>query len=189
MSDGTRLTDVQAIDLLPLIRGKVRKFIGGQQRHAEDRRDLIQDVFVGLLDRLHLFDQRRGSLGDFVATVVDSVLLNDFRHQHAAKRDRRRDRISLNAPVRDSDGNLTELARLIAAEDQQIESKLLDLLMDVSEMLRRLAPSQREFCEKLKTGSVAEVAEQEGVARGTGYRRLKSVRTHLQNESLREYLD
>lgn len=197
MQDGTRLTDEQAGELLPLVRGKVRKFLSGTLRHAETRQDLVQATFVRLLERLPLFDPVRGSLGDFAATVVDSVLVDHVRHQQAAKRDCRRDRVSLNAPIRDADGELTELAQVIAAKDHESsygrhrlrESEMLDLLLDLSEALHRLAPAQRQFLERLKTDSVADVAEQDGVHRGTGYRRLRSVRKHLQNDALREYLE
>jgi RNA polymerase sigma-70 factor (ECF subfamily) len=192
-----RLTDEQATGLLPLVRGKVRKFVGDQRRDAELRDDLVQDAFVRILKRLPLYEPDRGSLGDFAATVVDSVLLDHLRHDHAKKRDRRRAGTSLNAPLHGSAEGPTELGATISAEARDAsfgrrrrqEQDAVDLLLDVSEMLRQMKPDHRRLCEQLKSVTVAEAAAEEGIARGTGYRRLRSIQRRHQNDGLRKYLD
>src|SRR5450759_5095462 len=116
MQPDQRLAEEDAQALLPLIRGKVAKFVGRSPRHVHVRRDLVQDAFLRLVSRLPTFNPERGSLAAFAATLVDSVLVDHYRYERCAKRDVRRNACSLNEPVNDEDGDPTELGQTMPCE-------------------------------------------------------------------------
>jgi hypothetical protein len=66
---------------------------------------------------------------------------------------------------------------------------LEDLRLDAELATRGLNAQQQRLCRRLLTQPVAEAAEEEGVHRGTMYRRIRPVREVFQDLGLAEYLD
>jgi DNA-directed RNA polymerase specialized sigma24 family protein len=64
-----------------------------------------------------------------------------------------------------------------------------DLQIDLLEAIERLPPILKRTAEVLGHFSASEIAEREGVHKGTIYRRLERIRERLDDGTLREYLE
>lgn len=191
----SRFTTDQTAHLVDLVRRKVRRFLGVERRRDHDREDLEQDVLLRLIERFDAYDPARACPATFFDRVINSALVDNCRHSHAAKRDCARVERSLNDEIFTADGRRTEFGQTLSDEQYElgrgrlVNAVTLDLMLDVSEALGQLPPTYGEFCQELMNLSVAEAAHQAGVARGTGYRWLKTVRQRFQDSSLRDYLE
>jgi RNA polymerase sigma factor (sigma-70 family) len=184
------VTEEQANDLLKLVRYKVWAFTRDQRSQDED---LVQEVVTRVLELLPKYDASRASLQTYQDRLIDRACANYLRRERAAKRGRRHGSRSINHPTR----NGAMLHDMVDAEQQQralgrrnrSQADLRDLALDLEAASASLGVDQRRLCEQIKQKSVAEVAEDEKVVRGTIYRRMRPVREAFDSFGLAEYLD
>ena len=179
-----------------LIRFKARKLVGHYGYGRSDEDDIQQELAADLWLRLERFDPTRGDLKPFIDHVVKKGIASLIERRLAAKRDYRRTECSLDAPVRDADGNETqrvavmdenEGARRLGRERMHFTDHA-DLTVALIEIRSRLPERLRPVWDELRTTSAAEAARRLGIPRGTFYERIRVLRKFCENAGLEEYL-
>ena len=109
-----------------LIRRKAKQLVGRYGFKPCDQEDIEQDLSLDLWCRLERFDPNKGALEPFIDHVVKRKIASLIEYRRAAKRDYRRESISLNTPVQDSEGNTVEWGELL---DEEIKKKKRRILV------------------------------------------------------------
>ena len=175
-------TEEQARELVELVRHKVWALTHGRQ--VQDTDDVVQEVVIRVLEQLPRYDSKRSSLRTFQNRLIDRAFVDHVRHERAVKRGRNRVRCSSNF-----DGVADGQSYRDAGRRTRPHTELTDLAMDLDEATQGLEPGQQCLCAQIKQKPVLEVANDEGVVRGTIYRRLRPIRAAFDSLKLAEYLD
>lgn len=175
-------TEEEAKELVELVRLKVWIWTRGSQ--VKDRDDVVQEVVTRVLEQLPRYDSTRSSLRTFQNRLIDKAYVDHVRHERAAKRGL--GRVRCGGAFADIIDGQAYRGGGHCARPQTEQS---DLAMDLDKAIRALEPDQQCLCSKIKQKPVSDVAQEEGVARGTIYRRLRSVRAVFDSLQLAEYLD
>ncbi len=161
-----------------------------------DRADVIQELTIVLFERQGDFDPERGKWSTFVKQVVTSKTVS-FRRKQGA--DCRRDGLgleSLSTRIADEDGQQTELGYTVR-EDQDLcfagqrrrsDVELLELGEGLATVIDQLPADLAALCERLKTQSLSEIAEELGMPRSTLANRLARIRAAFERGGLRDAL-
>lgn len=180
--DDTTIAQLQEI-AGPLVRAKVRRWIGKAGLRQQDRPDLEQEVWTQLWPRLRAFDCGRGRPHGFLAIVIERILANHVRDRFAAKRNVRRV-LSLPQQVSTAQGQV-ELSPEGSACREVEES---GLVLDVADVIARLPAKQQELAEQLQHHSLAEIARQRSLPRSTLQSQVRKLRAIFDRAGLRDYL-
>ena len=179
-----------------LIRRKAREL----SRHAgfspSDREDIEQELRLILLRRLGKFDPAIAHYNAFVTTVIERYCATILEHRSAESRTHRRCGGSLNQMVDDGDGNQIELAAKIQDGHQtnrtggrfRSNEDLVDLATDVTDVVAGLPPQLQDVFQRLKRGSISEVARELGMSRTTLCDLITRLRARFEQSGMREYL-
>ena len=184
---------VTSRDTRHIIRLKVKRLLNSSDLPASSQVDLEQEVLADLLPRLSHFDSQRSCLQTFISRLVDHKLASMLRYAHAAKRDTRRNGISLNRPVADEDGRPSQWIDLIS--QQEVDDRCHrashdhDMAFDVGAALESLPPDLRTLCRELGRKTVTSLARDSSKSRAAIYRQIDRVRRRFEDAGLREYLD
>ncbi len=192
--------DVPELDAyaVQLIRRKARQLVGRAGFTEDDQEDIEQDLTLDLLHRLPKFDSLRASLHTFIARVVEHGVARLIERQEAPMRDYRRCTCSLNDPIRDDRADGAERGDFISQEDYlkgigQPALLLADgvaLKLDLERLLSTLPPELRDLMSRLDNGqTIAEIARDIGLSRGTLYDRMKELRLLAEEAGLKAYLE
>lgn len=174
----------------------LRKAVRMCGRHGftrSDVDDIAQELFARWWESKHEYDHRRGTIGAFVATVVDRELKSLLRYRTAKKRDYRR-----TQPLHFSGDDGDSLDRLDPRRSRTTdgtrhvdgcdELKLKQLAMDLSELRERLTDAERELAERLSTDeSVKETAARLGIPRTTVHDHITRLRRKFERTGLGDY--
>lgn len=182
------LSDLQVEECRKLIRYKVRRFFG-RRLSEHDIEDACSHTMTQVLVKLTKFDPGRGTLVYFMNRVVDSSLVDLARRRKAARRNESRVVQSLNTPLRNDDGELSELWQTLDGQTigrhgtgWRSAVRMGDLRIDLRHAALQLTRQERALLHvKLAGYTVQEMATQFGVGRGTIHRRLKALRVRLQS--------
>ena len=178
-----RVTEEQAKELLELVRYKVWAFTRG--RAAADSEDVVQELVTRVLEQLPQFDETRATLRTYQNRLIERALIDHLRREEAAKRGRRSTRRAAHRLGELADGQGD--CRRRNGSRSQIER--CDLEMDLESATAVLEPEQQQLCNQIKRKPITEVADDEGVVRGTIYRRLRPIREVFDSLGLAKYLD
>ena len=174
-----------------IISHRLRK-LARRMRLAElGRQDLEQDLLCDVLERLPRFDPSRGTLGTFIARVVERRIATIVRHRQAPKRDHRRNGPSLNDEVIDETGCLVERAETIDCMTNRpgrSDEEHCELSLDVQAVVEKLPADLRELCLRLRSESVAEIVRTTGMPRTTVYDAIHRIRQHFKAAGMENYL-
>jgi RNA polymerase sigma-70 factor, ECF subfamily len=176
------ITEEQALDLLEMVRLKVRTVTKGQVR--SDFEDIVQEVVVRVLEQLSEYDPSRASLRTFQSRLIDRAYVDIYRRERAAKRGKNRKHVSYSRCQ-----SVSQCATATSRAARRSEYELSDLKSDVEYATTGLTADQNRLCELVKTKPVPDVANEEGVHRGTVYRRLQPIRHYFESLQLAAYLD
>jgi len=179
-----------------LITRKARELVRRAGFSSSDTEDIEQELTLVLLRRLGKFDSSVAHYNAFVTTIVERYAATILQHRSADMRTHRRNGGSLNVNVTDDNGHAVELVATICSSQQSQRTgqaerpheEASDLIRDVADVLEQLPPQLRELCERLKRGSVSQVACETGFSRKTLYRRLAQIRQRFEQVGMREYL-
>lgn len=160
--------------LTALIEVKARQLVGKAGYTQDDIKDIEQDLMQDLLDRLPKVDPAKASLNTFADRVVSRRICNLLRDRQAGIRDWRREAYSLDEEIETDEGT-TARHEFISQDEVDLRTGRYDrpeaerarLQLDVEAVLAGLTPELREVAEMLRTQSVAEVARELGIPRGT----------------------
>ena len=160
--------------LTALIEVKARQLVGKTGYTQDDIKDIEQDLTQDLLERLPNFDPAKASLNTFADRVVGRRICNLLRDRQAAIRDYRREAFSLNAEIETDEGSIErhefisqDEVDLLTGRYDRPSAERASLQMDLEAVLAGLSPELRQVADMLRTQSVAEVARELGIPRGT----------------------
>ena len=157
-----------------LIEVKARQLVGKAGYTQDDIKDIEQDLIQDLLERLPKFDSAMASLNTFADRVVSRRICNLLRDRQAGIRDWRREAYSLDEEI-ETDAGSTVRHEFISQDEADLRTGRYDrssaerahLQMDLDAVLASLTPELRQVADMLRTQSVAEVARELGIPRGT----------------------
>ncbi len=174
-----------------IIKYRLDRLIGRAGLTEDDREDLEQDLLCDLLERLPRFDPSRGTIGTFIARVVEHRIVAILRRRTSAMRDYRREECSLNEEIADGEGGTVERAETMDASVNRrgrSDEEAAELAMDVQAVLEALPDDLRQLCQQLKSASVARIARETGVPRTRLDRMVRTLRRRLGAAGLDGYL-
>jgi len=179
-----------------LIRVKARRLVGQAGFVRSDQEDIEQQLRLDLLRRLPKFDPARAPYEAFVTHVVKHCVASIIAARKAPLRDYRRQRCSLNDPLKTPDGKPAErgdvldqdATRLRTGGANRLADEQINLRDDVRTVLAGLPPDLRSLCRRLMKRTPTEAAQETGVPRGTLYEAMEVLRRRFEKARLREYL-
>ncbi len=178
------------------IRRKVRKLVGRAGLTKSDAPDLFQEFAIDLVRRRPKFDPDKASWEAFVVVVCENRYATILAHRCAEKRSYKREAGSLNRPIKDPEGNRTDLGSTIPVSQQarrtgqqrRTDADASDLAHDVADALDQMPPLMRELCELLKYIPKTEAARELGITRSRLYEIQAPILKRFENANLRDYL-
>ena len=173
------------------IRFKARQLVGKAGFTKSDREDLEQELALDFLRRSRNFNPDRSKRSTFTTCVVDHHVATILEGRRAPTRDVRREGPSLDAMIADNEGNQVERITTIDARANRSgrsPDELHPLKLDVQAVIETLLPRLRELAEGLKTHSVTEIAQRQGMSRRHTHRLVERIRRHFDEAGLRGYL-
>lgn len=166
------------------VRKRARGLIGsGGFRHG-DREEIEQTLLLKLAAHLDRADPDDPKWKAFVAKTVRRHIATMIRDREAAKRDHRRVR-SIHAVIGADDEGPIELTAVLLdhetpgrrGRERRSPQAVAELRLDVAACVASLPDERfREFCERLKHDSIAQVARDMGVPRTTLNTWLEKIR-------------
>ena len=174
-----------------IISHRLRTLIGHHGFRKGDRADLAQDLLCDVLARLGDFDPSRGTIGTFIARVVEHRISIIIRHRKAGMRDRCREEGSLNDEVADGNGGTVERAETLdaaLARPGRSDEDRAALVLDVRTVVEGLPEDLRDLCLRLHRESVAEISRATDIPRTTLYGIVRRLRRRFRETCLHEYL-
>ncbi len=177
------------------VRKSARELAGRFGFKKQDRDEIEQRLYLKLARELHRADPQDRKWKAFVAITVRRHIVSMIRDNEAAKRDHRR-ACSLHVTVGTPDGPM-ELAYTIGEHEipsrrgcvKRSPQELTELTLDVTECLSEVTDDrQREFYERLKRDSIAQIARDMGIPRTTLNAWLAKLRRRFEERGLKDYL-
>ena len=174
-----------------VIRFKARQLVGKAGFTKSDREDLEQELALDFLRRSRNFNPDKAKRSTFTTCVVAHHVATILEGRHAPTRDVRREGPSLDAMIADDGGNQVERITIMDARANhrgRSPEELHPLKLDVQSVIETLPPRLREIAEGLKTQSVTEIAQRNGMSRRHMHRLVQRIRQHFDEAGLRGYL-
>ena len=158
-----------------------------------DLDDLVQDIWLDLVQRLPGFDPGRSQQRTFVSRLVDHKVSNILRDRRAKRRDSRRCQ-SLNTPLRD--GEDIDHADLLAGDVhggrtgcvRRSEQEQADLAADIADIMAQMPAEWRDLCRRLQSQPLTAIAREVGIPRTTLQESIKKIRRHFEDAGLWDYM-
>ncbi|MCB2141488.1 sigma-70 family RNA polymerase sigma factor [bacterium] len=166
-----------------LIRSKARTLIGKAGFTSADCEDIEQELALDLLVRLENYDPKKSKRSTFMTRVVEHRIATLLEERHAACRDWRLCRESLDDPEWSEceEGS----SRLDSQPDPSVPTgDELALGMDLRKALESLPQDLRELWDLLLDSNMYRVARETGIPRATLYYRLDRLRAALREAGL-----
>jgi RNA polymerase sigma factor (sigma-70 family) len=146
---------------------------------ADEHEDLEHELVQWLLLGMPLFDPFLAHINVFITTVIERAVARMIRRRRAKKRD--------GGSVQSFDALRTD-GGAFEPTDPRDHVRESDLAFDVADLLTKLPEKYRHLAERLKASSVAEVADDLGVAQSTIWRQVAQLRRQFEDGDLRDYL-
>jgi RNA polymerase sigma-70 factor, ECF subfamily len=172
---------------------KARKMVGKAGLNQSDLDDLVQDIWVDLVQRVPGFDPRRSQHRTFCSRLVDHKASNILRDRRAKRRDRRRCR-SLNIPL--IDGEYRDHADLLASDVhdsrtgcvRRSDEEQADLAADTANIMAKMPVELRDLCRRLQSQPLTVIAREVGIPRTTLQESIKKIRRYFEDADLWDYV-
>lgn len=194
----TSITDPGSIDstLLAVVRASTARLAGTCGFSRADRDDIRQELLFDCFLRLRRFDPAKSSPRTFLLRIVRHRVATLVEAQHAACRDYRLCRDSLDGQVRfgaDESMLLGETVSADAYEERIGRNRLsswerAELRIDVHNVVSLLPAELATIAVMLKSVSVVEAAQRLVLSRATVYRRINDIRRIFKSAGLDLYL-
>ena len=178
-----------------LIRRKARQLVGRAGWTAQDVPDLEQEIWCSLLKCLKGVDRGKEDMSAFIATVVKHTIVNMLKARNVAKRDWRKESVSLDDFLEDTKGNIFERWHILDQAgiqndmtDYRSEEELSNLRIDMSLAMKSLPESLRRLAQTLEKHTVLELSRRSGIPRSTIYDAIQKIRKHLEEAGFVDYM-
>lgn len=160
----------------------------------DDFEDLQQDLMLAYLKAMPSFDESKGDIRSFIKASVNNAAINIIKAAESEKRWSGQSEMSLHEVIASADDSLT-LEEVISNEQAMFGSVLQEydqlsshLQIDMDKAIALLKPKQAEICKALKEKTVAELADESGISRGSINNALKNLREIAEKLGLEIYL-
>jgi RNA polymerase sigma factor (sigma-70 family) len=150
--------------------------------NSTDFEDLQQDLMLAYLSALPKYAPDKGDPRSFAKAIVNNAAINIVKAAESEKRWTGQVERSLFEPISSGDDSLI-LEDILGHEDCSP-----DLAMDIDKAIALLKPKQAEICNQLKEKTVAELAKETGISRGSINNALKNLQEIAKNMGLDIYL-
>ena len=153
-----------------------------------EAQDLEQELMLHAHRRLGSYDPGRASLWTFTDRVLSNCVVNLTRAAGATSRGGHTVNISLDDPSAGSDG---EAVADMAGDAHPVDLGWCDqihLRRDLDRVLQSLPQHLQDCCHWLAAGSVTEAARRSGLARGSIYSRIATLKRAFAAAGLDAYL-
>jgi len=177
------------------VRKCARQLVGRFGFKQQDREDIEQSLYLKLAKRLRTADPDDPKWKALLAISARRHIVSLIRVREAEKRNHRRS-CSINVRIGGPEGTVELSATVTSSEIpshrrqmERSEQEQLELAMDVNDCIAEIADGdQREFLERLKTDSIAQVARDMDIPRTTLNSWLHGLRKKFEKRSLKDYL-
>lgn len=172
---------------------QARKLLGKAGLNESDIDDLVQDIWLDLVQRMPGFDPRRSQHQTFCSRLVDHKASNVLRDRRAKRRDSRRCR-SLNIPL--TDGEDRDHADLLASDVHsgrtgcvcRSDEEHADLATDIANIMAKMPAELRDLCQRLQNQPLTAIAQEVGIPRTTLQESIKKIRRYFDDAGMQDYL-
>lgn len=178
-----------------LIQIKAYQLTGQAGFTPADREDLEQDLMLDLLTRMPKYNPNIAERSTFISRIVNHRVARILEERGAKMRDWRMNEFSLNEndpaceePTERQENFSEEDYLLRTGRIDEPQEGQRDLELDLDRALELLPDDYRDLCERLRTRTVSEVAQELGVSRSSVYESIQRVREIFENTGLRNYL-
>jgi len=203
--DREKVAQALAEQILPYINRVIRlrafTMIGSYGFTKSDRKDIEQDLWLDVLQRLEYYDPEKSSPRTFINRIIRNKVASIAEFRKASKRDYRVPVFSLDQPVlsgseEENPDDAPEFHEFVGQDEVlfitlQIARSLVeiqDMKLDVNRVIEELSPNLQKICELLKEDSFTEVAEKLQIPRTTLYERRNQIRHYFEQRGLADYL-
>lgn len=147
------------------IKHKARTLCRNCAFHRSEFPDIVQALWLHLLEQEQQFDPSRASFETFANQLITNKVRSMLRHRQAAKRDPGREEASLNETVDPGKPNSARLSDTIA-ESREARPADRDQMLDIQMLLDRLPEEDREPAARYIDGmNKRELREAFGLSR------------------------
>lgn len=175
-----------------LIRRTARELVADGHYPQSDLDDVIQDLTLGLIERLPKFDPEKATWSTFVKNVVRRKAVSLFRHQEAECRGSDETIESLHKTIRGEDGSPEDRANTItedayhAAFGKQFKTDEQQAAFDsdVATVIDSLPAAQQDLCRRLMSQPLSAVARDLGVPRTSLAYEVEKLRERFRQAGL-----
>ncbi len=165
-----------------LIRFKARQLMGKTGLGGGDWDDLVQEMWLEVLERMPRFDPQKSKKETFTSLLVDNRISKVLAYRRAAMR-YWRFCSSLNVELTDQEEDVNEGIDLLGDDGCMAEyrggyreQEQAAIRFDVGRILTCLEPELQELCRWLPFMTMKEISKKTGVPRSTLYARLARIR-------------
>jgi RNA polymerase sigma-70 factor (ECF subfamily) len=190
--------DQQTIDqtVLRVVHNKAARLAGTNGFSRSDREDIQQELLVDYFVRVRKFDPAKSSCRTFLYRVVRHRIASLLDAQHAACRNHRLCRDSLDGPAQVVTGEAIPLGDFVSFDECEFRigrhalssGERQDLRIDVDRVIATLPYELAAIADLLRSVGVVETANQLGVPRSTVYRRITAIRAVFARAGLDLYV-
>ena len=152
-----------------------------------DFEDLQQDLMLAYLTAWPSFDAAKGDPRSFIKATVNNAAINIVKAAESEKRWTGHKERSLFSIISSADDSLT-LEDVLASDEVWSNPFSADLGMDIDRAIALLKPKQAEICNQLKEKTIAELAKETSISRGSINNALKNLREIAEKMGLEVYL-
>jgi DNA-directed RNA polymerase specialized sigma24 family protein len=150
--------------------------------------DLEQELMLHAHRRLNSYDPARGDLWTFVDRVLSNFLANLATAARAKSRDGGTFTNSLDDPDLERDSEAIAAAADNGRSGEPRWCEYIHLRQDLHRVLYSLPEHLQDCCHRLTENSVAEAARRSGLARGSIYSRMATLKRAFAAAGLDVYL-
>jgi RNA polymerase sigma factor (sigma-70 family) len=163
-----------------LIRRKARAIARRRGFTESDVDDLMQKLWLHLLEREHLYDPSRSSFATFADRVIRNKIRDILRARYASRRDPQREAFSLDERIRDAEGISTPIHETISKKDPGV-TEFVEYNVDMLWIKAKLSPDAASVMEARLSGlTYTEIAVDLGLSRRKVDKLVKAIKRVLQ---------
>ena len=182
-------------DTADLIRHKSHQLVGKAGFMQDDRADIEQELMLDLLKRMKHFDPAKAKKSTFMSRIVEHRISTMLESRHAACRDWRMCRESLNDPIGEGDEAFGERIENVTSPTEFFGELHMDCVelrqgrgLDQRCSFDSMPEDLRDICERLRGSTIAEVVQDLKIPRSTLYGKIRRIREIFKSTKIQEYL-
>ena len=177
-------------ELVRIAMAHAAALVGQHGYTPDDADDILQTLIIAGIIALSRFDPTKAMRSTYLYSTIRDKALDLARRADSQKRDRRKERCSLNAEWPEDETGETVWADVIGIENTITEDgsprkdlgDLQGLKMDLAEALASLPPKLRALCCFHAVLDSEDARRAAGMAYSTHHRAIRQIRAYLEKK-------